>query len=183
MPSKTRQPLAAYRLQLSDETSIAARAAELHLAANKRLDPMCFSGSGPTHFLIVYYCVCIQHDIDKSQLSFIELCKTLRTNSGLMAVNSCLHLFSPQLYRLTECFSKDRCVTAEFKIFISRADCGVWTHPLFYTDYAPGCHCSCCNSCISSNPPPTPFANVARKSRVGLSPLRLQLCVGLLCHL
>jgi len=48
-----------------------------------------FYGSGPTHFLrrIVYYCVCIQHDIDKSQISFIELCKTLRTNSGLKAIN------------------------------------------------------------------------------------------------
>ena len=63
------------------------------------VDPMCFSGSGPTHFLrwIVYYCVCIQHDIDKSQISFIELCKTLRTNSGLRAINSCLHLFWPEL--------------------------------------------------------------------------------------
>jgi len=39
------------------------------------VDPMCFSGSGPpTHFLrwIVYYCVCIQHDTDKSQISFIN---------------------------------------------------------------------------------------------------------------
>jgi len=78
---------------------------------------MCFSGSGPTHFFrsgvrigigpthflrwIVYYCVCIQHDIDRSQISFIELCKTLRTNSGLRAII---------------------------------ADCGVWTHPHFYTD-------------------------------------------------
>ena len=63
------------------------------------VDPMCFSGSGHTHFLrwIVYYCVCIQHDIDKSQISFIELCKTLRTNSGLRAINSCLHLFWPEL--------------------------------------------------------------------------------------
>ena len=51
------------------------------------------------HFLrwIVYYCVCIQHDIDKSQMAFIELCKTLRTNSGLRAINSCLHVFWPQL--------------------------------------------------------------------------------------
>ena len=56
-------------------------------------------GIGSTHFLrwIVYYCICIQHDIDKSQISFIELCKTLRTNSGLRAINSCLHLFWPQL--------------------------------------------------------------------------------------
>ena len=57
-------------------------------------------GIGPTHFLrwIVYYCVCIQHDIDKSQISFTELCKTLRTNSGLRAINSCcLHVFWPQL--------------------------------------------------------------------------------------
>jgi len=75
---------------------------------------MCFSGSGPTHFFrrwvkigigpthflrwIVYYCVCIQHDIDKSQISFIELCKkTLRTNSGLRAINSCLHFLRQQL--------------------------------------------------------------------------------------
>ena len=49
---------------------------------------------------IVYYCVCIQHDIDKSQISSIELC-----------------------------FSKHCVVTAEFKISISPADCGVWTHP------------------------------------------------------
>jgi len=61
-------------------------------------------GIGPIHFLrwIVYNCVCIQHDIDKSQISFIELglCKTLRTNSGLRArppIKSCLHLFWPQL--------------------------------------------------------------------------------------
>jgi len=56
-------------------------------------------GIGPTHFLrwIVYYCVSIQHDVAKSQISFIELCKTLRTNSGLRAINSCLHLFWPQL--------------------------------------------------------------------------------------
>jgi len=53
---------------------------------------MCFSGSGPTHFFrwIVYHCVCIQHDIDKSPISFTELCKSLRTNSGLRAINSCL---------------------------------------------------------------------------------------------
>jgi len=42
---------------------------------------------------IVYYPICIQHDIDKSQISFIELC-----------------------------FSKDCFVTAEFKISISPAD-------------------------------------------------------------
>ena len=56
-------------------------------------------GIGPTNFLrwIVYYCVCIQHDIDRSPISFIELCKTLRTNCGLRAINSCLHLFWPQL--------------------------------------------------------------------------------------
>jgi len=61
---------------------------------------------GPTHFLrwIVYYCVCIQHDIDKSQISFDELCKTLRMNSDLRAII---------------------------------ADCGVWTHPHFYTDLHP----------------------------------------------
>jgi len=29
-------------------------------------------------------------------------------------------------------------VTAEFKIFISPADCGVWTHPHFTQIYAPG---------------------------------------------
>ena len=75
------------------------------------VDPICFSGSGPTHFLgagrwvrigigpthflrwIVYYCVCIQHDIDKSQISFTELCKSLRTNSGLSAINMQLSTF------------------------------------------------------------------------------------------
>ena len=67
-------------------------------------------GIGPTHFLrpIIYYCVCIQHDIDKSQISFIELW-----------------------------FSKHCFVTAEFKIFISPADYGVWIHPHFYTDLRP----------------------------------------------
>jgi len=35
------------------------------------------------------------------------------------------------------CFSKHCFVTAEFKIFISPADCGVWTHPHFYTDLRP----------------------------------------------
>ena len=35
--------------------------------------------------------------------------------------------------------SKHCFVTAESKIFISPADCGVWTHPLFFTQiYAPG---------------------------------------------
>ena len=33
--------------------------------------------------------------------------------------------------------SKHCFVTAELKIFISPADCGVWTHPLFYTDLRP----------------------------------------------
>ena len=86
-------------------------AVQIH--ARSGVDPTCFSGSGPTHFfrswvricigsthflrLVVYFCVCIQHDIDKSQISSIELCKTLRTNSGLRAINSCLHLFWPQL--------------------------------------------------------------------------------------
>ena len=62
-------------------------------------------GIGPTHFLrwIVYYCVCIQHDIDESQISFIELCKTLRTNSGLGAINSCLHVFWPRLCNRNVC--------------------------------------------------------------------------------
>ena len=76
---------------------------------------MCFSGSGPTHFFrswvrigigpthllrwIVYYCVCIQHDIDKSQISFIELCTTLRTNSGLRAIIAdCGVLTHPHCY-------------------------------------------------------------------------------------
>jgi len=82
-------------------------AVQIHALSD--VDPTCFSGSGPTHFfrswvricigpthilrLVVYYCVCIQHDTDKSQISFTELCKTLRTNSGLRAINSCLHLF------------------------------------------------------------------------------------------
>jgi len=81
-------------------------------------------GIGPTQLLrwVVYYWVCIQHDIDKSQISLIELCKTLRTNSGLRAINSCLHLFWPQLCN---------------RNIISPADCGVWTHPHLYTDLRP----------------------------------------------
>jgi len=54
----------------------------------------------PLFEMNVYYCVCIQHDIDKSQISLIELCKTLRTNSGLRAINSCLHLLWPQMSQL-----------------------------------------------------------------------------------
>ena len=98
------------------------------------VDPMCFSGSGPTHFLrwIVNNGVCIQHYIDKSQMSFIELCKTLTKNSGLRAVNSFLRLRG-----LLSCFSKHCFVTAEFKIVISPADCGVWTQPHFYTELRP----------------------------------------------
>jgi len=117
---------------------------------------MCFSGSGPAHFFrswvrigigpthflswIVYYCV--RHDIDKSQISFIELRKIFRTNSGLRAISSCLHLFWPQLCNRNICAVSYVCacfVTAEFKIFISPADCGVWTHPHFYRDLRP-CH-------------------------------------------
>jgi len=106
---------------------------------------MCFSGSrpthffrswvrigiGPTHFLrwFVNYCVCIQHYVDKSQMSFIELSKTLRKNSGLRAVNSFL-----RLQGLLSCFSEHCFVTAEFKIFISPAGCGLWTQPHSYTD-------------------------------------------------
>jgi len=99
------------------------------------VDLMCFSGSGPTHFLrwIVYYCICIQQDIDKSQISFIELCKTLRTNSDLRAINSCLHLFWPQLCNRNICAVSYvyACVC-----FVT-ADYGVWTHPHFYTDLCP----------------------------------------------
>ena len=92
---------------------------DLHRCARAYMDPRCFSGSGPTHFFrrwvrigigpthflrwIVYYCVCIQHDTDKSQISFIELCKTLRMNSGLRAINSCLHLFWRQLCNRNIC--------------------------------------------------------------------------------
>ena len=67
--------------------------------------PVCPRLNPALHYTAVSAnCVCIQHDIDKSQLSFIELCKTLRTNSG----------------------SRDII-----------ADCGVWTHPHFYTDLRP----------------------------------------------
>ena len=52
--------------------------------------------------------MCILHDVDKIQISFIELC-----------------------------FSKHCFATAEIKNFISPADCGVWTHPHFYTDLCP----------------------------------------------
>ena len=106
-----------------------------------RTHPLCRSwveiGIGPTHFLrwIVYYCVSIQNDIDKSQISLIELCKTLRTNSGLRAVNSCRHLFWAD--------------PAEFKIFISPADFlhrstplpphtpGVWLTLHLYSSFYP----------------------------------------------
>jgi len=46
------------------------------------------------------------------------------------------------------CFSKRCFVTAEFKIFISPADCGVWTHPHFYTDLRP-----CLAKMIRCHPP------------------------------
>ena len=108
-----------------------------------RIDPMCFSGSGPTHFLrwIVYYCVCIQHDVDKSQIAFIELRKTLRTNSGWYGNQDMYWIVTT--YKA--CFSKHCFVTAEFKIFISPADCGVWTHPHLFTDLRP---------CFVSSPRP-----------------------------
>jgi len=75
------------------------------VSVHRGVDHMCFSRSGPTHFLrwIVYYCVCIQHHIDKSQISFTELRKTFRTNSGLRAINSCLHLFWLQLCNRNIC--------------------------------------------------------------------------------
>ena len=108
---------------------------------DKGLDPTCFCGYaptnifrswvrigiGPTHFLkwIVYYCVCIQHDIDKSQISFIELWFHFIS----MVIRTCIEL----LLLTKACFSKHCFVTAEFKIFILPADCGVWTHPHFYT--------------------------------------------------
>ena len=40
--------------------------------------------------------------------------------------------------------SKHCFVTAEFKIFISPADRGVWTHPHFYTDLRPWRQVCCC---------------------------------------
>ena len=43
--------------------------------------------------------------------------------------------FDPNFYKA--CFSKHCFVTAEFKIFILPADCGVLTHPHFYTDLRP----------------------------------------------
>jgi len=129
-------PSVGHRDDESHKARSGARASHTYigLLQGRGVDPMCFSGSGPTHFFrsrvwigigpthflrwIVYYCVCIQHDIDKSQISFIELCKTLRTNNGLRAINSCLHLFWPQLCKA--CWVKHCFVTAEFKIFISR---------------------------------------------------------------
>jgi len=84
-------------------------------------------GIGPTHFLrrIVYYCVCIQYDVDKSQISFIELCKTLRTNSGLRAINSCLHVFWPQLCNRNIC-------AVSYVLRLWSLD-----PPIFYTDLRP----------------------------------------------
>ena len=60
-------------------------------------------GIGPTHLLrwIVYYCVCIQHDVDKSQISFTELCKTLRTNSALTSLKGYWQLSTFILLLLT----------------------------------------------------------------------------------
>jgi len=74
--------------------------------ATRGVDPMCFSGSGPTHFFrswvrigigpthflrwTVYYCVCIQHDIDKSQIWLIELCIELLLLTRLVSVNTVL---------------------------------------------------------------------------------------------
>jgi len=52
------------------------------------------------------------------------LCKTLRTNSGLRAINSCLHLFWPQLC--------NRNICAVYYVYAC-----VWTHPHFYTDLRP----------------------------------------------
>ena len=95
-------------------------------------------GIGPTHFSrrIVYYCVCIQHDIDKSQISFIELCKTLRTNSGLRAINSCLHLFWPHLCKA--CWVNVVLWQQNLKFSLHQQTVEFWTHPHFYTDlYAP----------------------------------------------
>jgi len=48
-----------------------------------------------------------------------------------MVTRTCIEL------AYTACFSKHCFVTAEFKIVISPADCGVWTHPHFYTDLRP----------------------------------------------
>jgi len=48
-----------------------------------------------------------------------------------MVTRTCIEL------AYTACFSKHCFVTAEFKIVISPADCGVWTHPRFYTDLRP----------------------------------------------
>ena len=135
---------------------------------------MCFSGSGPTHFFrrwvrigigpthflrwIVYYCVCIQHDIDKSQISFIELCETLRTNSGLRAINSCLHLFWPQLCNRNIC-NKHCFVTAELK-FSFHQQTGVWTHPHFYTDLCPCSHHAICRLCLAQSALQSTFSNL-----------------------
>ena len=69
------------------------------------------------------------------QKSNIIRCKTLRTNSGLRAINSCLHLFWPQLCKA--CWVNIVLWHQNLKIFISPADCGVWTHPHFYTDLRP----------------------------------------------
>jgi len=47
-------------------------------------------------------------------------------------------------------------VTAEFKIFISPADCGVWIHPHFYTDLRPWRQVSYAKLSTSQATPQTP---------------------------
>jgi len=114
--------------------SVAARP-----AAYRGVDPVCFSGSGPTHFLrwIVYYCVCIQHDIDKSQISFTELCKTSRTNSGLRAINSCLHLFWPHLCKA--CWVNIVLWQQNLKFSFHQQTVEFGPTRIFTQIYAPGC--------------------------------------------
>ena len=96
-------------------------------------------GIGPTHFLrwIVCYCVCIQHDIDKSQISFIELRKTLTTNSGLRAINSCLYLFWPQLCKACWINIVLRQRNLKFSFHQQTVEFGP-TH-IFTQIYTPGC--------------------------------------------
>ena len=98
---------------------------------SRGVDPMCFSGSGPTHFWrwIVYYCVCNASNMTLTKVKYHLLLSLFQCGNQDM-------YWIVTTYKA--CFSKHCFVTAEFKIFISPADCGVWrTHPHFYTDLRP----------------------------------------------
>jgi len=118
-------------------------------------------GIGPTHFLshLCKYCSCISSLLAINDPFFPSGIFRINyfINHWVIWVSDnwqcCLmswwamvcwfHFFSmvirtcTELLLLTRLVSVNIFVTAEFKIFISPADCGVWTHPHFYTDLRP----------------------------------------------